>query len=60
MPTTDNTGQRFQTTRLPVSLTAHPMDDQTAQTGKARLSITEAADLAGINRTYFYQKYITP
>ena len=30
------------------------------QTGKTRLSITEAASLASVNRTYFYEKFLHP
>ncbi len=37
------------------------MEDTTVQTaGKTQLSITEAASLAGLNRTYFYEKFINP
>lgn len=37
------------------------MDNTTPQTTwKTQLSITEAASLAGVNRTYFYEKFINP
>lgn len=36
------------------------MDDEAPNVGKTRLSITQAAKYAWINRTYFYEKYITP
>lgn len=36
------------------------MDEQQPHVGRSRLTITQAADLAGINRTYFYHKYVTP
>lgn len=37
------------------------MDNTTPQTTwKTQLTITEAASLAGVNRTYFYEKFINP
>lgn len=36
------------------------MDEEAPNVGKTRLTITEAALHAWLNRTYFYQKYITP
>lgn len=37
------------------------MNDTTnPTTGKTQLTVTEAASLAGLNRTYFYEKFIHP
>jgi hypothetical protein len=41
-------------------LTIRLMDEAAPNVGKTRLSISEAANHAQVNRTYFYQKYITP
>jgi hypothetical protein len=36
------------------------MGEDAPNVGKTRLTITEAATFAKVNRTYFYEKYITP
>lgn len=54
---TDNAKRHPQTTYL-YPLTIQPMDEAAPNVGKTRLSISEAASYACVNRSYFYEKYL--